>query len=91
MPPEEATTRPFEPDELVGQARQMHSQLDGMRQWSRRNAARLEERARLVEDGLLDSDDVKPADELRELAAVVRTVTERIEQGDINKVRETEE
>jgi hypothetical protein len=66
---EERVTAAFE------QAQQYHAVFDAAKEWSRETAADLRVEA------ALESDENSAA-EIEQVAALVRTVTERIEQGD---------
>lgn len=70
-----ATERDRMVQEAVQQAQQFHATMDAAKEWSRETAADLRVEA------ALETDD-ETADELEQVASLVRTVTERVEQGD---------
>lgn len=67
--------------ESVNQATQYHAVFDSAKNWARDTAANL-----LVEAALEEDDETR--EELRRIAAVVRTVSDRIEQGDNHRSRQ---
>jgi len=74
----------YERDEMVtdavNQAKQYHTVMDSAKAWARDTSADL-----LVEAAL--ADDENEAEEIEQIAALVRTVVERIEQGDNSRAR----
>jgi hypothetical protein len=66
--------------EAIQQAQQYHSIMDSAKKWSRETTTDLRIEAALEEDE-------EAADRIEQIAAIVRTVTERIEQGDNNRAR----
>jgi hypothetical protein len=66
--------------EAIQQAQQYHSIMDSAKEWSRETTTDLRIEAAL-------EDDEEAADRIEQIAAIVRTVTERIEQGDNNRAR----
>jgi hypothetical protein len=66
--------------EAIQQAQQYHSIMDSAKEWSRETTTDLRIEAALEEDE-------EAADRIEQIAAIVRTVTERIEQGDNNRAR----
>lgn len=66
--------------QAIQQAQQYHSIMDAAKEWSRETAANLRVEAVL-------EDDEETAAEIEQVSAIVRTVTERVEQGDNNRAR----
>lgn len=65
------------------QARQYHAAMDAAKTWGRKTATDLRVSAVSV-------DDPEARDELAQAAALVETVTDRIEQGDNQRARQPE-
>jgi type II secretory pathway pseudopilin PulG len=66
--------------ESIQQAQQYHSAMDSAKGWARETVADLR-----VEAALEDDDET--AAEIEQVAAIVTTVIDRIEQGDNNRAR----
>lgn len=79
-PDDEQTDRDQMVQGAIQQAQQYHAVMDAAKEWSRETATNLRVEAAL-------EDDEETADEIEQVASIVRTVTERIEQGDNSRAR----
>lgn len=72
---DETNPRDLEVQQSVEQATQYHQMMDQAKDWARTASAELRVEAAL-------EDDPRTADELEEIAELIKTVTTRIERGD---------
>lgn len=77
---EEETVGPDVVERSIQQANQFHAMMDQAKAWSREAAGELRVKAAL-------EDDEETASEIEQAASMVKTVTQRIEQGDNNRAR----
>ncbi|SEL19758.1 hypothetical protein [Haloferax larsenii] len=73
-------------ERAVEQARLFHNQIDEMKAWSRRAYSEILAQAAVLE--ATEQADSDEADEIRQVARLVLTVSDRIEQGDTHRVRQ---
>lgn len=68
-------------EQAVQQATQFHHLIDGAKEWSRETATELRVKAALADEN-------GEAEELEQIAGMVRSVNQRIERGDTNLARQ---
>lgn len=77
---------PEDLQEKLQQAQQIHAQLDEAKNWAVDAATEIRTRADVLEG--VDELGADEADQRRQVADIIRSIYERIEQGDSNKAKQ---